>query len=336
MRPRPVLLWGLLGVLVASSSGVAGGQTLDDLDQAERDVDALEAELDAATQAFEDTWARIEVARLDLASLRRRARELEQEAEEAERLLGDRARAVFMRGATATFKTLFASGGSQEAVDRAAMIGTLQLVEGVRLERARAAREGLGQAKALVAEHEVTLQQLQAQLEQDAEVLQERLGDAETRAGAIRSVVSRQRRIDRGTQQGIYSCIFERGASRFRDTWGAPRSGGRRHKGTDVFAAMDAPVYAFTTGRIAQQSYSRLGGLGLYLQGDDGNRYYYAHLNSVTEGGRTGRRVVPGELIARNGSSGNADSWAPHVHFEVHPGGGAPINPYPWLAAACF
>jgi peptidoglycan LD-endopeptidase LytH len=340
MRHRRGPAWGLVGALVVAvpvaAPVTASAQTLDDLDRAEDVVDGLASDLDAATQAYEDTWARIELARVELDDLRRQARALHRVAEEADRLLGDRARAVFMRGSTATFETLFASSGPQEAVDRVAMIASLQLLEGVRLEEARAARAGLAQARALVAEREAALQALQAQLEADAEVLQARLGDAQDAAGEIRSVVARQRRIDRGAQRGIYACIFDRGASRFRDTWGAPRSGGRRHKGTDVFAAMSAPVYALTSGVVARHSYSRLGGIGLYLQGDDGNVYYYAHLDVILEGGRPGRRVVAGELVARNGSTGNADPWAPHVHFEVHPGGAGPINPYPWLAAACF
>jgi murein DD-endopeptidase MepM/ murein hydrolase activator NlpD len=161
------------------------------------------------------------------------------------------------------------------------------------------------------------------------------LAAAESEAQVIRTLVSRQRRISRGDQDGIYACIFD-GAFRFRDTWGDPRSGGRSHRGTDVFAAMNHPVYAITSGVIQRHSRGGLGGIGLYLRGDDGNVYYYAHLNGIEPAAAVGNRVVPGELVARNGSSGNADRSAPHVHFELHPGGGAAINPYPWLAAACF
>ncbi len=67
--------------------------------------------------------------------------------------------------------------------------------------------------------------------------------------------------------------------------------------------------------------------------GDDGNEYYYAHLQSRIA--PPGKRVKAGELIAKNGKTGNARYTAPHVHFEVHPGGGAPVNPYPYVKAAC-
>jgi peptidoglycan LD-endopeptidase LytH len=99
---------------------------------------------------------------------------------------------------------------------------------------------------------------------------------------------------------------------------------------------MNEPVYAFTDGVIQRHSSSPLGGIGLYLRGNDNNVYYYAHLNSIASTGAVGNRVEAGEHIAYNGATGNASASAPHVHFELHPGGGAAINPYPWLAAACF
>ncbi len=330
---RPAV--GIVAVLVLMLPVTAVAQTLDDLDDAEERVADLGDELDAATAAYEQTWARIERTREEIEQLGRRVEQLRRDAREAERLIGDRARAVFKRGSTSTLETLIASTNPQAAVERASMVAALQLREQTRVEEAVALRTALGQTRQLVRQREADLQELQAQLDAEAEVLQERLSDAQASAQRIRGIVSRQRRIDRGSQQGIYACIFD-GGFRFRDTWGHPRSGGRRHRGTDVFAPMNQPVYAFTSGVIQRTGYSGLGGLGLYLRGDDGNVYFYAHLNSIAPKGGAGNRVTAGELIAYNGATGNASRSAPHVHFELHPGGGAAINPYPWLAAACF
>ena len=117
------------------------------------------------------------------------------------------------------------------------------------------------------------------------------------------------------------------------DSWGAARSGGRSHKGTDIMNPLGNKVHAIVDGVISRQTNSSLGGISLYLRGDDGNEYYYAHLMRYTS--VVGQRVKAGELIAINGQTGNARFTAPHVHFEVHPGGGTPVDPYPYVKAAC-
>ncbi|MGH2813885.1 MAG: peptidoglycan DD-metalloendopeptidase family protein, partial [Actinomycetota bacterium] len=119
----------------------------------------------------------------------------------------------------------------------------------------------------------------------------------------------------------------------FVNSWGAARSGGRAHKGTDIMNPLGNKVHAIVDGVVSRQTTSSLGGVSLYLQGADGNEYYYAHLMRYTS--TVGQRVKAGELIAINGQTGNARFTAPHVHFEVHPGGGAPVNPYPYVKAAC-
>ena len=325
------------GTLIRSAGLVeAHAQTLDDLDEAEERVDELTAERDAAIDRYEATWATIEMTREELAALERDTLQLESEVADTLQALENRARTAFKRGPLESLEVLFESDGPQVAFERVALLDALQRRDQVAIEEAAAAQVALQQAEALIGAREAELVSLQEDLDADAQALQDDLDRAAGAAAEIRSLVSRQRRIDRGAQQGIYSCIFDQGAFRFRDTWGAPRSGGRRHRGTDVFAAYRAPVYAITSGTIQRHSRSALGGIGLYLRGDDGNVYYYAHLDSIDPSASVGVRVTAGELVGRNGSTGNAVRSAPHVHFELHPGGGSAINPYPWLAAACF
>lgn len=116
----------------------------------------------------------------------------------------------------------------------------------------------------------------------------------------------------------------------FGDTWGAPRSGGRRHEGVDMIGARGTPVLAVVDG-FAQAKTNTLGGTTVWFTGADGNKYYYAHLDSYgTLGG-----VSKGEVIGYMGDTGNAKFSVVHLHFEIHPGGGPAVNPYPTVRARC-
>jgi murein DD-endopeptidase MepM/ murein hydrolase activator NlpD len=117
--------------------------------------------------------------------------------------------------------------------------------------------------------------------------------------------------------------------SAYGDTWGAPRSGGRLHQGVDMLAPIGVPIYAVVAGTVSFGQ-NRLGGNAASLIGDNGNRYYYAHLSSF-EG--EGRRVAQGDVIGYNGDTGNARG-TPHLHFEIHPGRGLAVNPTPSVRAA--
>jgi murein DD-endopeptidase MepM/ murein hydrolase activator NlpD len=121
------------------------------------------------------------------------------------------------------------------------------------------------------------------------------------------------------------------GPNSFSNTWGAPRSGGRTHKGTDIFTARNTPLVACVSGTITSTNptSSGLGGVTIHLK--KGNTtYYYAHLSSVKSGIHAGMRVDAGQVIGYAGNTGNASGGAVHLHFEIRPNGVA-INPYPIL-----
>jgi peptidoglycan LD-endopeptidase LytH len=331
-----------LGLPIGGSSPLAGlaptpaSANVQGLEGARERVAGLRGDLAAATAAYERTWAEVEAARVELERLEASAVELEAEAAAIEVLLAERARSVFKHGSTSQIELLFAAGSPTEALERATLAGIVHERETAGLEEAVATRTALDQTVELVEQRRAELEQLTDRLTAQQAVLEGELEGAEATVVSLEAVAARQRAVDRGAQQGVYACPLDRHLTHFVDSWGFPRSGGRSHKGTDIMGPMGVPVYAFTSGVISRHSNSRLGGISLYLRGDDGSTYFYTHLKGYAPRGAVGNRVEAGEHIAYNGDTGNARGGPPHIHFERHPGGGSAVNPYPYLAAACF
>lgn len=116
----------------------------------------------------------------------------------------------------------------------------------------------------------------------------------------------------------------------FSDDFGNPRSGGRRHMGNDLLSPRGTPNVAVVDGTISTRPWAG-GGITIFLAGADGTTYIYMHLMRIV--GAVPRRVVQGEVIGLVGNTGSAQGY--HTHFEVHPGGGAAVNPYPLVSQAC-
>ena len=117
------------------------------------------------------------------------------------------------------------------------------------------------------------------------------------------------------------------GATAFSDSYGAIHQG-IRHIGVDMMGHLDQEVVAVVSGTV-RHTQSGLGGNQIWLYADDGNRYFYAHLNRYGPAGP----VSGGQVIGYMGSTG--ETGAVHLHFEVHPGGGAAVDPTPIVAAYC-
>ena len=138
------------------------------------------------------------------------------------------------------------------------------------------------------------------------------------------------------------------GRVQYIDDFGAPRGSGR-HQGNDLMAAKRSPAVAAESGRVKYWTTSGAAGCMLYLYGESGTMYYYIHLNNdltarndnrgkcakgVAYAVSNGARVAAGQQIAYVGDSGDANGGSPHLHFEVHPGGGRAVSPYPYLQKA--
>lgn len=131
-----------------------------------------------------------------------------------------------------------------------------------------------------------------------------------------------------------YKYVFPvQGMTWFEDSFGADREGGkRRHEGTDLFGKEGTPIISSCGGKVEQIGWNRLGGERVGVRGDDGNYYYYAHLEQISSTLAKGKRIEAGESVGSMGHSGDALTTPDHLHFGIELVNGQWINPYPFLA----
>ena len=122
------------------------------------------------------------------------------------------------------------------------------------------------------------------------------------------------------------------GEANYTDDWWHARFGPpfHLHEGTDIFAARGTPVRAPFSG-VVRFDEGGLGGKGAYVTEPNGTYYYMAHLDSFSPKLKNGSPVKQGDVVGFVGDTGNAQGGSPHVHFEIHPRGGAAVNPKPFL-----
>ncbi|HET8529216.1 MAG TPA: M23 family metallopeptidase [Gaiellaceae bacterium] len=153
-------------------------------------------------------------------------------------------------------------------------------------------------------------------------------------------------------QSGVPTLLFPvAGPTTYQDDFGQPRGDGPPHPGNDLLATKKTPVIAVESGKVKFWTTSATAGCMLYLYGDSGTMYEYIHLNNdvtmkndnrgkcvagtaYAKGLKDGARVTAGQQIGYVGDSGDANGIHPHLHFEVHPNGGAAVDPYPYLQSA--
>jgi hypothetical protein len=138
------------------------------------------------------------------------------------------------------------------------------------------------------------------------------------------------------------------GEAKYTNDYGEARGQGA-HQGIDILAPKRAQAVAAEAGKVKYWTTSGRAGCMLYLYGESGTTYYYIHLNNdltlrndnrgkcvkgVAYAVKNNARVAAGQHIAFVGDSGDANGGSSHLHFEVHPGGGRAVSPYPYLQKA--
>jgi len=162
--------------------------------------------------------------------------------------------------------------------------------------------------------------------------------DVENALAEIDQAKLELRAFEAGSEVFIDGLVFPVGAgveTPLIDSFGFARMTGTPdehwHEGIDIFAPTGTPLYATERGVITRIGVGRLGGLKLWLRGESGTDWYYAHLSAFNDELREGDLVEAGDLVGYVGQTGNAVGTPPHLHMQMHPGGGRPVNPYPLL-----
>ena len=168
-------------------------------------------------------------------------------------------------------------------------------------------------------------------------------------AGIILPMPQAEAILPAGTAQFVIKAFpHETSIVQFSDTWGASRSGGRGHTGTDIMSPKGSWVVAVDDGIVERLDWNRLSGWNIMIRHADGWTSHYLHLNNdslgtddgeggpeaaFVEGLEEGSFVKAGDIIGFVGDSGNAEHTGSHTHFELHVDG-KKVDPYPFLEEA--
>ncbi len=340
----------------------AEAQTRDDVERTEEARDeaaaalvAVNAELNAALLEYQEINSSLEDLNWRITVLYDRVGEYEAEATDLE----DRARSLvidaYVNGGAELMNVALEAASIQDVLTSQVLISRATEHDIVDLDRLDAVSREMGRLSEQLARNQAEVETLR----DEAQAVVDRLDAAQAAAStayaeadreareayAAWQAAERRRKLAELTRrQGAggglspaatpgFVCPVK-GQVGFINDWGFPRSGGRTHKGTDMFASRGTPLVAVGNGSVRLYT-NNLGGTVARVNTDYGFSFYYAHMDGYAPGIKSGQRVSTGQTIGYVGNTGNAIGTSPHLHFQIHPGGGAPVNPYPTVRYYC-
>jgi murein DD-endopeptidase MepM/ murein hydrolase activator NlpD len=318
------------GVVVVPA---ALADTRSQLEAAKADYTRAQADLAAATQAWQLAEAQLASLNDQIDTTRARIAQRESTIARLESRLQDRAVGAFESGIGGTLDILLSSASITEFSDRVEYLGSIaqgdsDLVVGLEVEQEQLRRDRDSLSTAIDRQAQIAVQREQARSAIAGAVA--RLADD---VATLEDKLKREQRaltfFGQSANPGAPIALCPvRGPTSFVDSFGWPRPGGRTHEGIDMIAPYGTPVVAVQPGRAAATP-NTLGGNAVIVYGPGGDWTYYAHLSSYGQLGS----VAVGTVVGYVGATGDTD--VNHLHFEYHPGGGGAVDPYNALRAVC-
>ena len=300
-------------------------------------LEELKRDSARAGAAYSKAYWALDESNVRLSGIDKRMRKTSKELKAARARLSERASSMYRREGLDLMGFLLGADDFQSMVTRFEYLSRIGKADARAIAEVEELRTRLRKERTSLQDERKTRKREVDRLRARKDDLQKRLKSKEAEFRRVKAQLDRARSGGRPVSGGVASApgpngmVFPvLGSYYYSDTWGASRSGGRRrHQGTDIMAPRGTRIVAITDGTVRTKS-NALGGKTIWLSGSNGWQFYYAHLDTyVVQSGR----VRAGQVIATVGFTGNASASSPHLHLQMHPGGRAAVNPYPYLRA---
>lgn len=161
-----------------------------------------------------------------------------------------------------------------------------------------------------------------AELEEKAEQARSQARARASRAAERKRIEEKRAKALAAAHRWVMPVAHFRFSSDFGMRWG------RLHAGNDFAAPIGTRIGALSSGTVIFAGQQSGYGNKVEIRHWDGTVSWYGHMSRIDV--TTGQKVAPGEKIGEVGNTGH--STGPHLHLEIHPDGGGPVDPTPWLA----
>lgn len=332
MRAPRLILVGLLftSIVVVPATALAETEA-----QLKAQLQEIQQDTRRAGDACSDALEDLEDADTRYTSVNKRVKKTTKELKRAKHRLNTHAASVYKRDSLDLVDFLFGSSSFTQFATRMDLLGRIGELDAESVAQVKALNSRLKTQRSQLRDERDKRAKKAASLKKKRDRLQKRLDAKEAEFKEVKRKLARLRSAGGSAGGGMAvagpnGMVFPVGGSYYySNTWHAPRTG-HLHQGTDIMARTGTPVYATLSGTVSVQR-GGSAGLWIILRANNGWQFWYMHLNSTSV--RSGSQVKVGQQIGTVGYSGNASQGAPHLHYEIHPGGGGATNPYPYLRA---